>query len=137
MNDLTKSQLFRAEELTKKYKELLDDIQVHENYLQVIKTELIELLEKTDEKKINGVRLVENIKTRNVIWAEVRKLFLFNDYDNSQNDLLDYVVVNVDIERTIEYLQLFKGMQNILAKKVGEKLTDLQEIKFKDLKVGK
>jgi uncharacterized protein YeeX (DUF496 family) len=132
MNDLEKSQLKRASEVALKYKEVLEAIQTYENYRNVLKAELIELFESVGRDKVNGVRLVEKSITKDSTIGEVKKLF-----NDSESEVIDYIVVNVDIDKTIENIYYFQNLQGVLAKKVGEKLSDLQKVSFKDLKVGK
>jgi uncharacterized protein YeeX (DUF496 family) len=132
MNDLEKSQLKRASEVALKYKEVLEAIQTYENYRNVLKAELIELFESVGRDKVNGVRLVEKSITKDSTIGEVKKLF-----NDSESEVIDYIVVNVDIDKTIENIYYFQNLQGVLAKKVGEKLSDLQKVAFKDLKVGK
>ncbi len=142
-NDLTESQLARATELAEKYKSIIDDIKTYENYKIIIQTELMDLLEMTGEKKVNGVRLVEKIHVQKVSIRNLSRLFneeieiQIKDKHGNVKTITDSLMVEVDIDLSVDNLRYLNGLQDALAKSVKEQLEKLQTSKYYDLEIGK
>ena len=142
-NDLTESQIARATDLAEKYKSIVADIKVYETYKDIIKTELMDLLEMTGERKINGVKLVEK---HHVNKTSIRNLkHLFNEEfdieittkDDNKKTIIDSVMVEVDIDLTVDNMRYLNGLSEPLTKSIGERLERLQKSKYYDLEIGK
>lgn len=140
-NDISDSQLKRGIDLTEKYKYLVEQETIIKNMMSLIKTELIEILELTNEKKLNGIKLIEKSTIDTVSVNNVKKLFNENygvlDGESKERTFVDSVVVTIDVDKTLENLRYLNGIQEPLIKKIKYQLDELIIKKELDLEVLK
>jgi len=141
-SDIKDSIRERGKELARKYKDVVEQIKLFETFKNTIKLEMFDVMEMLDETKIDGVKKVQRVNVDTVSVAKLKKLFNEDFKNTEDNDirhsnLIDNVMVRVDIERTVENLLYLNGLQEPLAKSVGDRLEDLQVSKYVDLEIGK
>lgn len=140
-NDISDSQLKRGIDLSERYKYLLEQETIIKNMMSLIKTELIEIIQLTNEKKINGIKLIEKNTVDTVSVNNVKKLFNENygvlDGEPRERTFVDSVVVTIDVDKTLENLRYLNGIQEPLIKKIKYQLDELIIKKEFDLEVLK
>ncbi len=129
-SDITKSMNARITDLADKYRSLTEQIQLFENYKAIVKTELIQLLEAEGSKQVGDIELVERVNTKEVAIKTIKELF-----KDEESDMINHLMVKVDIESSVYHLQMFMGLQDVIARKIGRRLEELQETRVKDLRL--
>lgn len=137
MNDISKSQDKSLGILINQYKDLNTQIEVSINYKNTLKRQIIDFFELLGIERKDNVRIIEKINLKKVSVRQLKKLFNLNDNGIKDNELLDNIMIEVDIDKTIENLIYLNGLAEPMAKKVGERLKDLHETKYMELEIGK
>jgi len=134
-NDISKSQERSLNDLTSKYKDLTHEIQIATNFLETLKRQIIDFFELLNIDNKNGVRVEEKVNVKKVTIKQLKELL--NIDVGLEDDIFNNVVVQVDIDKTIDNMIYVVGLAKPMAKKIGERLRDLQETKYIDLEVSK
>lgn len=134
MSDISKSQEEHLKRLVERYKGVNEDIRVHENYKNTLKTQILDLYELLEIEKVDGVRQVEKVNMKKVSIRQIKKIL---NLDTQEETLLDSVMVEIDIDKTIDNFVYILGMDSTMANKTGERLKELHETKYLDLEIGK
>lgn len=137
MNDISKSQDKSLGILINQYKDLNTQIEVSINYKNTLKRQIIDFFELLGIERKDNVRIIEKVNLKKVSVRQLKKLFNLNDNGIKDNELLDNIMIEVDIDKTIENLIYLNGLAEPMAKKVGERLKDLHETKYMELEIGK
>jgi hypothetical protein len=136
MSDIKTSQEKALEELLKRFKDLTHQIDIDTNFKNTLKRQIIDYFELLDIDKKDNVKRVEKINVKKVSIRQLQKLFNLPTSDNG-DDIFEHIMVEVDIDKTVENLIYLKGMNETMAKKIGERLNDLHETKYIALEIGK
>lgn len=136
MNDLQKSYLKKAEDLTEKYKSLRDQIREFANYEALLKTQILDLFTALEVDKVNGVKAVEKIKMKRTGIGNIAEMFSGDEKDIVEN-MLKYFVVEIDLEMTLDHLKMLAELPDTLVKKIGNRLLEIQKTSYTELEVGK
>jgi hypothetical protein len=136
MSDIKTSQEKALEELLKRFKDLTHQIDIGTNFKNTLKRQIIGYFELLDIDKKDNVKRVEKINVKKVSIRQLKKLFNLPTSDNG-DDIFEHIMVEVDIDKTVENLIYLKGMNETMAKKIGERLNDLHETKYIELEIGK
>ena len=118
----------------RKYKLVVQDIQrfnvQYGNFQDNTKERILQLMKELDIDKMDGVK---KVKTKILPKLSVEKIrSAFND-----KDMANLVVVDVDIEKTIENIVLRHGYSNAIAKSFLTLLLELHEFEYENLGVLK
>ena len=134
-NDISKSQERSLNDLTSKYKDLTHEIQIATNFLETLKRQIIDFFELLNIDNKNGVRVEEKVNVKKVTIKQLKELL--NIDVGLEDDIFNNVVVQVDIDKTIDNMIYVVGLARTMSRKIGERLRDLQETKYIDLEVSK
>lgn len=121
----------RIEELARKFKYWQKELNEYNIIFSNIKKELIALmkLEKIDKVESESVKLVEESLLEQLQISEVLKCF-------NSNEIADYVVVSVNLNKTRNNLKIKLGFNDDLIDKVIERLKEKTTLKTHELVVG-
>lgn len=138
-NDISKSQERSLNDLVGKYKDLGQEMQVASNFLETLKRQIIDFYELLNIDSKDGVRLVEKVNVKKVTIKQLKKLLnIDTDVDLEDEDsIFNNIVVQVDIDKTVDNMIYVVGLARTMSRKIGERLRDLQETKYIDLEVSK
>lgn len=134
MSDIKKGQEATVKRLVENYKNVDEDIRVHENYKNTLKTQILDLFEVIGISKVDNVKKVEKVNMRTVSIRQIKRLL---NLDTAEETLLDNIMVEVDIDKTIDNMIYLLGMDKTMAEKTGERLKELHETKYLELEIGK
>ena len=134
-SDISKSQEKSLNNLITHYKDLSEQITIQNNLKNTIGRQIMDFFVLLDIKKLNNVKMVEKVNMKKVSVRQLKKLF--NLENGSDNDLINNVMIEVDIDKTIDNLIYINGMAEPVARKVGERLKDLHKTKYIELEIGK
>ncbi|MDX9692492.1 MAG: hypothetical protein RBT45_08545 [Acholeplasmataceae bacterium] len=129
-NDISESQLKRGIDLTEKYKHLIEQETILKNLIARIRIELVEILQLTQEQRLNGVKLVERKTLEKLSIDNLKKVFnenygVLNGDDLKDRSLIDSLMVTVDLEKTLDNLRYLNGIQEPLVRQISYKLEGL------------
>jgi len=138
MNDIKKSQDKALGDLIERFKDLDKNIHIQTNLKNTIGRQIMDYFELLDIKHKDNVRLEEKVNMKKVSIRQIKKLLnLPVSEDRSGDSLFDNIMVEIDIEKTIDNLIYLMGVAEPMAKKLGERLKDLQESKIIELEIGR
>ena len=138
MNDIKKSQDKALGDLIERFKDLDKNIHIQTNLKNTIGRQIMDYFELLDIKHKDNVRLEEKVNMKKVSVRQIKKLLnLPVSEDRSDDSLFDNIMVEIDIEKTIDNLIYLMGVAEPMAKKLGERLKDLQESKIIELEIGR
>ena len=124
-NVVSKSVKEREKRLIEEFKFLTAQIKEYEIALETRKRAIMNLFELQGIVNSDG----ENHKPRMTI-GELKEVI-------RNEDILDSLVVDLDVERSIDNLNYIENIPEVVAKNIGETLKTLPKYKVKDLKIGK
>lgn len=129
-NVVSKSVKERERRLIEEFKFLTAQIKEYEIALETRKRAIMNLFELQGIVNSDGVRIVEeNHKPRMTI-GELKEVI-------RNEDILDSLVIDLDVEGSIDNLNYIENIPEVVAKNIGETLKTLPKYKVKDLKIGK
>lgn len=135
MNDISKSQEKSLTTLIEQYKDLDKNIHIQENYKRTIGRQITDFFELLNINSKDNVRLVEKKNIAKVTIRQIKELLNLETDENYK--IFDSIVVGIDIDKTIDNLIYLNGLAKGMAKKIGERLQDLNESKYIELEIGK
>ena len=118
----------------KKYKMYDEDLKryhnIYENYKNLTRDIIVGIMKASDTQEFEGVKLVKKKVMPPISVEELKECF--ND-----KSMADLVVVNVDIEKSIDNIMLRNGYNENIARGILDLLFELKEYEIFDLEIKK